>query len=94
MNAIIGLWLMFKITGWSQGSFFSAAAAMGAGYMEFFITFIKKAFDWIYTLLDNKVVPNVPSAPTSNPFSQYNGWNTGPMKENNFLSMAATKGRR
>lgn len=88
MNALIGLWLMFKITGWNQGSFLSAAAAMGTGYMEFFVTFVKKAFDWLYNLLDNKVVPNAPSAPTNNPWSQYNGWNTGPMKDNNYLSMA------
>lgn len=84
LNAVIGIWLMFKVTGWNEGSFFMSAAAIGSSYMEFFVTFIYKAYDWLYSLFDNKVVPNIPN----NNLSQFNGWNIRPMKENNYLSLA------
>ena len=85
-NAIIGIWLMFKVTGWDQGSFLMSAAAIGHSYMEFFVTFIYKAFNWIYNIFDNKIVPNIGSG--QNPYSVFNGWNIRPMKDNNYLSMA------
>jgi hypothetical protein len=85
-NAIIGIWLMFKVTGWNEGSFFMSAAAIGHSYMEFFVTFICKAFNWIYNIFDNKIVPNIGSG--KNPYSVFNGWNIRPMKDNNYLSMA------
>ena len=85
-NAIIGIWLMFKVTGWDQGSFLMSAAAIGHSYMEFFITFIYKAFNYLYNIFDNKIIPNIGSG--QNPYSVYNGWNIRPMKDNNYLSMA------
>jgi hypothetical protein len=85
-NAIIGIWLMFKVTGWNEGSFFMSAAAIGHSYMEFFVTFIYKAYNWLYNIFDNKIVPNIGSG--QNPYSVFNGWNIRPMKDNNYLSMA------
>lgn len=85
MNAIIGIWLMFKITGWNQGSFFMSAAAIGGSYMEFFVSFVYKAYNWLFNLLDNKVVPNIPNNWSG---SQFNGWNTEPMKSNKYLEIA------
>lgn len=85
-NAIIGIWLMFKVTGWDQGSFLMSAAAIGHSYMEFFITFIYKAFNYLYNIFDNKIIPNIGSG--QNPYSVYNGWNIRPMKDNNYLSIA------
>ena len=85
-NAIIGIWLMFKVTGWDQGSFLMSAAAIAASYMEFFVTFIYKAFNYLYNIFDNKIVPNIGSG--QNPYSVFNGWNIRPMKDNNYLSMA------
>lgn len=75
---------MFKLTGWDQGSFFMSAAALGGSYMEFFVTFIYKAYNWLFNIFDNKIVPNLPS----NPNSQFNGWNIRPMKENDYISLA------
>jgi hypothetical protein len=68
----------------------SAAAAMGTGYMEFFTSFLGRAFRWLCNFFDYKVVPNVPYTPTapSNPWSVYNGWSTAPHKTNDFMSMA------
>ena len=63
-----------------------SAAAIGSSYMEFFVTFIYKAYDWLYSLFDNKIVPNVPNNNWNG--SQFNGWNIRPMKENNYLSLA------
>jgi hypothetical protein len=87
LNAVIGIWLMFKVTGWNEGSFFMSAAAIGSSYMEFFVTFIYKAYDWLYSLFDNKIVPNIPNNNWNG--SQFNGWNIRPMKENNYLSLAS-----
>jgi hypothetical protein len=86
-HAVIGIWLMFKVTGWNEGSFFMSAAAIGSSYMEFFVTFIYKAYDWLYSLFDNKIVPNIPNNNWNG--SQFNGWNIRPMKENNYLSLAS-----
>ena len=63
-----------------------SAAAIGSSYMEFFVTFIYKAYDWLYSLFDNKIVPNVPNNNWNG--SQFNGWNIRPIKENNYLSLA------
>ena len=68
MNAIIGMWLIFKITGWLEGSFIGYIGIMGNTYMEIFSSFCIKVFNWIYELFDSKVVPEVPNK-TNNPFT-------------------------
>ena len=85
MNAVIGLWIMFKVTGWSQGSFFMSAAALGSSYMEFFVTFVYKVYYWLFGILDTKVIPNIPSNSIN---SQFNGWNIRPMSNNKYLEIA------
>ena len=85
MNAIIGVWVMFKVTGWSQGSFFMSAAALGSSYMEFFVTFVYKVYYWLFGILDTKVIPNIPSNSIG---SQFNGWNIRPMSNNKYLEIA------
>lgn len=56
--------------------------------MEIFSSFCIKAFNWIYELFDNKIVPDVPTNKPNNPFSQYTGWNMRPMSQNNYLEVA------
>lgn len=85
MNAVIGVWVMFKVTGWSQGSFFMSAAALGSSYMEFFVTFVYKVYYWLFNIMDTKVVPNIPSNTIG---SQFNGWNIRPMSNNKYLEIA------
>lgn len=85
MNAIIGVWVMFKVTGWSQGSFFMSAAALGSSYMEFFVTFVYKVYYWLFNIMDTKVIPNIPSNSIN---SQFNGWNIRPMSNNKYLEIA------
>lgn len=93
-NALIGMWLMFKITGWSQGSFLSAFAAIGTTYMETFAYFLNRAFNWIYNLLDSNVVPDIPRGPNpsnlNSNLSPYNGWSVKPMTDNGIMSTADT----
>lgn len=88
MNALIGMWLIFKITGWSEFSFIGFVSTFGNAYIDIFSSFCIKAFNWIYELFDTKIVPDVPSDKPRNPWSQTTGWNVRPMSQPNYMDIA------
>jgi hypothetical protein len=65
-NAIIGVLLVFKTTGFSSDNIFAGIAGMGHTYLEIFYNFSKRLFYWFVELFDHKIVPNVPNNPPSN----------------------------
>jgi hypothetical protein len=74
-NAIIGVLLVFKTTGFSSDNIFAGIAGMGHTYLEIFYNFTKRMFYWFVELFDHKIVPNVPSTGGGNPPS--NSWFKG-----------------
>jgi hypothetical protein len=74
-NAIIGVLLVFKTTGFSSDNIFAGIAGMGHTYLEIFYNFTKRMFYWFVELFDHKIVPNVPSTGGGNPPS--NNWFKG-----------------
>jgi small basic protein len=60
-NAIIGFIMVYKTTGFGVDTFWANFIALGTNYLDIFITFNKRLFNWIFELFDYKVVPNIPS---------------------------------
>ncbi|SRR6266478_1116471 len=78
-NAIIGMYMVYKTTGFGYENLLAGFSGMGHTYFEIFINFNKRIFNWLYNLIDSKVVPNVPSNPPSiNPTNWLNGTNNLP----------------
>jgi len=60
-NALIGVVLVFKTTGFSTDNIFAGFAAVGYTYFEILTNFTTRLFKWFVELFDHKIVPNVPS---------------------------------
>jgi hypothetical protein len=79
-NAIIGMYLVYKTTGFTFDNVLAGFAGLGNTYLEIFVNFNKRLFNWLLELFDYKIIPNVPSNPTKptgpiwnpNPFNK--GW--------------------
>jgi len=65
--AVIGMYMVYKTTGFSTDNILAGFARMGHSYLEIFIYFNKKLFNRIFDLFDYKVVPNLPSNSNSSP---------------------------
>lgn len=88
MNAVIGVYTVFRLTGLSTDTILANFIGMGVSYIEILSNFTRKLFHWIFDFFDYKVVPNVPKD---------NGWWGGPksatwaakpMVDNGFLNLA------
>ena len=85
-NALIGMYMVYKTTGYNTDNFISCFYTMGHTYGEIFLNFNKRLFTWIYDLFDHKRVPNVSGNPPSNPSSWFSpriesakpSWFSGP----------------
>jgi hypothetical protein len=69
-NAAIGVYIVFKTTGFSYDNILAGFSGMGYQYIEIFMNFTKRLFNWFIELFDHKLVPNVPgnpSLPTNKP---------------------------
>ena len=69
MNAVIGVYTVFRLTGLSTDTILANFIGMGVSYIEILSNFTHKLFHWIFDFFDYKVVPNVPKD---------NGWWGGP----------------
>jgi hypothetical protein len=58
-NAVIGVYMVFKTTGFSTDNILAGFAGMGNTYLEIFINFTKRLFHWFFDLFDHKIVPNI-----------------------------------
>src|ERR1700744_226733 len=59
-NAIIGVYIVYKSTGFGLDTFWANFIAIGNTYIDIFTNFSKRLFNWFLETLDYKVVPNVP----------------------------------
>jgi hypothetical protein len=69
-NAIIGVFVVFKSTGFTPDLLLHNIIMMGHTYVEIFTNFSKRLFYWFIELFDHKIVPNVPNNPPSNNWFQ------------------------
>ena len=60
MNAIIGVFVVFKSVGFSTDNLLIGFTAMGETYLQTLFGLVKRLFHWFVELFDHKVVPNVP----------------------------------
>lgn len=69
-NAIIGMYVVYKTTGFGLDNFWANFAAIGEKYVDIFFNFNKIAFNWLLDLFDYKIIPggNKPPTPPTNPF--------------------------
>jgi hypothetical protein len=65
INAMIGVMLVFKTTGFSSDNILAGFAGMGYTYIELITNFTKRLFNWFIELFDYKIVPNIPNTPSS-----------------------------
>jgi hypothetical protein len=72
-NALIGMMVVFKTTGFGVDTFWAHFSAMGTEYAIIFKNFVSRLFNWLLGLFDSKIVPNVPTNKPSNP-STYGWW--------------------
>lgn len=72
-NALIGVVVVFKTTGFGVDTFWAHFAAMGTEYVIIFKNFVSRIFDWFLNLFDRKIVPNIPNNKPNNP-STYGWW--------------------
>ena len=59
-NAIIGVFVVFKTTGFTPDLLLNNIVMMGHTYFEIFTNLTKRLFTWFFDLFDHKIVPNVP----------------------------------
>jgi hypothetical protein len=66
-NALIGVYMVYKSVGFGPDNVLAGFVGMGHTYLEIFMNFTKRLFNWIFELFDYKVIPNVPNTPPSSP---------------------------
>lgn len=59
LNALIGLFVTLKLTGFSSYGFVAGIYAIGATYLEMFLNMCYKTFYWFFELFDERIVPNI-----------------------------------
>lgn len=60
INAIIGVYIVFKTAGFSFENILMGWTAVGETYLQTLVSLTGKLFKWFVELFDHKVVPNVP----------------------------------
>ena len=82
INAIIGVFTVFWITGFSTDNLLAGFYGVGVTYVDMITSFTKRLFNWFFELFDHKIVPKSPSYP-----SNYNpSWKWWGPKENTWAS--------
>lgn len=56
-NALIGVLVVFNTVGFSYENILAGFAGMGHTYLEIFMSFTKRLYNWIYDFFDNKIIP-------------------------------------
>lgn len=85
MNALIGMFAIIKISGFSMDNIAVGISTMGYNYVEGISTITRKVFDWLYSFFNNRTpdVPKNPGSWISDPrewsVTRRIGWETRPM---------------
>lgn len=77
-NALIGVFMVYKTIGFGPDNILAGFVGMGHTYLEIFVNFNKRLFNWIFDIFDYKVVPNVPNTPPTSPPSWWPSTPTSP----------------
>ena len=72
-NAIVGVYAVFKMTGFEVGLAYSHFGMMGKTYLELLYGFTKRLFEWFLDLLGYDVEPRKPNLPKYG--KAWNYWN-------------------
>jgi hypothetical protein len=94
INAIIGVYAVFSMSGFGYENLLSGFVGMGYNYIEIILNFTKRLFNWFFDLFDYKVVPNLPKnnyKPSWGPLSGP-GWYSKPMVDNGIMDVLNFKG--
>ena len=91
LNAVIGVYIVFKTTGFSFDNILAGLAGLGHNYLEILTNFTTKLFHWLFELFDHKIVPNVPNPGTGGSGGQidkvskdwFDGWKSKGESVNN-----------
>jgi len=79
INALIGVYIVFKTTGFTSESFLANFVALGNSYIEILSNFTKKLFNWLLDILGYDIEPkfpkNKPLIKYNNPLDFYNPFN-------------------
>lgn len=62
-NAVIGMYVVFKTTGFGVDTFWANFVGLGHSYIEIFINFTKRLFNWLLELMGYEMKPAKPSIP-------------------------------
>lgn len=66
INALIGVYVVFKAVGFSFDNMLIGFMAMGHTYFEILGSLTNKLFNWFLNLFDHKIVPNIPNNKPNN----------------------------
>jgi hypothetical protein len=65
-NALIGMYVVYKTTGFGVDSFWNNFIAIGEKYVDIFLNFNKVLFNWLLDLFDYKLIPGGNTPPKLN----------------------------
>jgi len=82
LNALIGVFMVFKTVGFSYDNILAGFAGMGHNYLEILNNFTKRLFNWFVELFDHKIIPNVSGDNT--PGVSKRLWSNGPIDKSAF----------
>ena len=75
-NAIIGVYIVFKTTGFNTDNILAGFYGVGHTYVEALFSLTKRLFNWFVELFDHKIVPNVTNTPKPS-FPNHPLWSGG-----------------
>jgi hypothetical protein len=81
LNALIGVYAVFKTVGFSFDNILIGFMAMGHTYFEVLGNLTNKLFNWFLNLFDHKIVPNVPNTKPGNPSKSVIDYITSPVEK-------------
>ena len=81
LNALIGVYAMFKAVGFSFDNMLIGFMALGHTYFEVLGSIVNKLFNWFLNLFDQRIVPNVPNTKPNNPSKSVIDYITSPVEK-------------
>jgi hypothetical protein len=82
-NALLGVYTVFKMSGFSTDNLIGGFYGLGHTYVEMLSSFTKRLFNWFVELFDHKIVPKPPTDPSTPPL-----WKWWEYKESRWLGRA------
>ena len=71
-NALLGIYAMIQVSGFSMDNIIAGVYGLGISYVEMIRSLAVRLYNFLFDFLDRRVVPDVPQKPS------YPGWGGGP----------------